>query len=154
MIRSLIKLAAMLVIVVLVYNYFFGNTTEKEQSRKIFGETKQLFQSVTGLVREEKDKYDAGKYDKALDRIGNINDDLAAKAKTIKDANLLDKVTDLEKKRSDLKTKIDYMNDKMVNSANKKNKKVTAEQEANKADIKDDLQSLLDETQAVMNGIE
>ncbi|MFN4081455.1 MAG: hypothetical protein ACK4NS_11190 [Saprospiraceae bacterium] len=70
MLRAAIRLGLLLVAAILVYNYFFGDAREKEQSRKIFGEAKGLVVSLADLVKSEKVKYDHGKYDKALSELG------------------------------------------------------------------------------------
>ncbi|HNM26497.1 MAG TPA: hypothetical protein PKL15_13740, partial [Saprospiraceae bacterium] len=66
MIRSLIKIGLVLIVAILVYNRFFGTSAEKEQSKKIFGEMRDVVVSVGQLVKSEKTKFDAGKYDGAL----------------------------------------------------------------------------------------
>ncbi|HMG16137.1 MAG TPA: hypothetical protein VK590_11855 [Saprospiraceae bacterium] len=71
MIRFLIKIAVVLIIGILVYNYFFGTNDEKETSKKVFGEVKELAVSIKDLVKSEKTKFDAGKYDKAIEKINS-----------------------------------------------------------------------------------
>jgi len=86
MIKNLLKLAVFLVIGVLVYNYFFGNAVEKERSAKIGNQVKELFQSAVDVVKDEKEKFDAGKYDGALDKVGDAikKDNLEKEQKRIK----------------------------------------------------------------------
>ena len=54
MIRSLFKLGLMAVVCIVIYNYFFGSNTEKEQSKKIFQGVGNVFTEVRGLVRDRK----------------------------------------------------------------------------------------------------
>ena len=65
MVRSLLKLAAVLIAAMLVYNYFFGTSNEKENSRKVFGQMRGVVVSVGDLLKSERAKFDAGKYDDA-----------------------------------------------------------------------------------------
>lgn len=102
MIRSILKLAAVLVVGILVYNYFFGTESEKESSQKIFQEVKEVAVSVKDLIQSEREKFDEGKYDQALSKMGDLFDQLKDKAKEVEDNNYLDKLTDLDKKRKDL----------------------------------------------------
>lgn len=108
MIRSLLKLLFLVVIGVLVYNYFLGTPEEKENSKAIFREVKDVAVGVKELVKSEKEKFDAGKYDKAVDKIGDLLSKLKSKAKDI-DEKYIDRIQDLEKKKKELKDAIsDY----------------------------------------------
>ncbi len=71
MVKYLIRIGLVLVVAILVYNYFFGTSAEKAQSRKIFGEVQTLVGSVAGALKAEKGKFDAGKYDGVLDKLGS-----------------------------------------------------------------------------------
>jgi SMC interacting uncharacterized protein involved in chromosome segregation len=105
MIGFLIKIAVFAVIGILAYNYFFGTSEEKAQSSKVFGQMKEVAVSVGELAKSEKEKYDAGKYDAALDK-------LAAAYKTARegaqklDASLLKNIGELEKRRAGLEKEI------------------------------------------------
>ena len=108
MIRSLLKLLFILIIGVLVYNYFLGTPEEKENAKHIFSEVKDVAVGVKDLVKAEKKKFDAGKYDKAVDKIGDLLKKLKRKAKDI-DEKYIDRISDLEKKKNELKDAIsDY----------------------------------------------
>ena len=81
MTRFLLKILFYVVIIVLVYNYFLGNSAEKDSSQKIFSEVKTVLVSVKDLLGAEKQKFDQGKYDEALekikqgiDKIGSLKD--------------------------------------------------------------------------------
>ncbi len=104
MIRSLIKFALLAVVAILGYNYFFGSTAEKENSRKIFGEVNVLFGSVKDLVRSEREKYDAGKYDNAVNKVDDILGKLRSEAQG--NSGWLRKIDDLDKQRTELQQKI------------------------------------------------
>lgn len=105
--RSLIKLALILIVGILVYNYFFGDETEKAQSREIFEKVGDLGKAGINLLKSEKEKFDDGKYDDALDKIGNLFDKVRDKAEDLNDSELLRDVARLEEKRQDLKRKVE-----------------------------------------------
>lgn len=105
--KSLIKLLFVVVIGVLVYNYFYGTEAEKETSQKVFGEVKDVWVAVGDLLKTEKQKFDDGKYDKALDKIAGSFESLKEKAKDINDSELLDKIADLDKERQKIQEKLD-----------------------------------------------
>ncbi|MEM1323490.1 MAG: hypothetical protein AAGG75_24710 [Bacteroidota bacterium] len=102
--KSILKLVALLVIGVIVYNYFLGTPEEKESSRKIFQEIKEVGKSVGKLIKTERAKFDAGKYDNALDKIGELFGKMKDKASDSKD--FLDRISDLENQKDELKNKL------------------------------------------------
>lgn len=104
MIRRLLFWGLILIFGVLVYNRFFGNDAEKEQSKKVFGEAKVLFHSVRDVVRGERQKFEAGKYDKAIGNIRNLFGKMRESAKDSKD--ILTQIEDLDKKRQDIETRL------------------------------------------------
>ncbi|MEW5787108.1 MAG: hypothetical protein AB1899_04560 [Pseudomonadota bacterium] len=101
MIGFLIKLAVLLVIGVLAYNYFFGTDAEKAQSAKAFGQMKDVAVSVGELAKAEKEKFDAGKYDTALDKLGAAYVKLREGAQKL-DAGLLKRIDGLERRKKAL----------------------------------------------------
>ena len=105
MIGFLIKLAVVLVIGLLAYNYFFGSEEEKAQSAKTFGQMKEVAVSVGALAKSEKEKYDAGKYDAALDKLGNTYKTLREGAQKM-DASLLKRIDELEKRKRGLEKEL------------------------------------------------
>lgn len=113
--KFLIRIALLLVVGVLVYNYFFGTVEEKEQSKKVFNTAKEAGKAVWtfgkeafGLLRNEKQKFDAGKYDEAVDNVGNLYDKLRGHAKTIDDnKDLIARLDRLERERRALEEKIE-----------------------------------------------
>jgi hypothetical protein len=105
--RSLIKLGLILVAGILVYNYFFGDETEKAQSREIFEKVGDLGRAGINLLKSEKNKFDDGKYDDALDKIGGLFDKVRSKAEDLNDSELLRDISRLEEKRQELKERVD-----------------------------------------------
>ncbi len=110
MIRSLLKLLFILIIGVLIYNYFLGTPEEKENAKNIFSEVKDVAVGVKELVKAEKQKFDAGKYDKAVDKIGDLLSKLKSKAKDVND-KYIGPIQDLEKKKEELKEAISHYNE-------------------------------------------
>jgi len=105
MIGFLVKLAAVLVIGLLAYNYFFGTEEEKAQSAKTFGQMKEVAVSVGALAKSEKEKYDAGKYDAALDKLGDTYVQLREGAQKL-DASLLKRIDELDKRKESLRREL------------------------------------------------
>ncbi len=101
MIGFFIKLAIVVVIGVLAYNYFFGDAEEKAQSAKTFGQMKEVAVSVGQLAKSEKEKFDAGKYDDALDKLGAAYVKLREGAQKL-DAGLLKRIQTLEERKGKL----------------------------------------------------
>ena len=60
MIRKLFKLLFILIIGVLIYNYFLGTPEEKENAKQIFSEVKDVAVGVKELVQQEKAKIRCG----------------------------------------------------------------------------------------------
>ena len=106
MIGFLVKIAILLVVGILTYNYFFGSSEEKAQSARTFGQMKDVAVSVGQLAKSEKDKFDRGKYDDALDKLGAAYKELREGAQKA-DAKLLKRIDDLEKRKRSLQQEID-----------------------------------------------
>ncbi|MBL7814484.1 MAG: hypothetical protein JNL70_05715 [Saprospiraceae bacterium] len=107
MIRSLLKLAFVALICIVVYNRFFGNDTEKEQSKRIFKGVGNVFTEVRDLARAEKDKFDAGKYDAALDKMQGVLERLKNHAGDTKNTLLNQEIAALERRKAALQREID-----------------------------------------------
>jgi hypothetical protein len=105
MIRSLLKLAALLIAGILVYNYFFGTNEEQENSRKVFSQIRGVVSSVGQLVRSEKDKFDAGKYDVALDKLGGVYKAIRQQAQHVDD-KVIKRLDGLESRKAELEQEL------------------------------------------------
>ena len=79
MISKIISIVVILVIGLLTYNYFFGTPTEKEQAKEIIGKGAEVVGAGVDLLKVEYQKFRDGKYDKALDKIGDLLEDLKEK---------------------------------------------------------------------------
>ncbi len=105
MIRFLIKIGLLLLIGILVYNRFFGTDSEKEQAKEIFRKTGDLIGDTWSLLRSEKEKFDAGKYDRALQQLGQAYQSLRQGAKYL-DENVLRRLGDLEQRKTELERQL------------------------------------------------
>ncbi len=141
MIGKLIKWGAILVLGILIYNYFLGSPEEKETSKKIFGEAKELVVSVKSLLKSEKEKFDAGKYDKALDKIGAVYDKLKDVASTLKPEDL-NRLNELEQQREELQKLVDDMS----------GQDSTSEEDASR--VQNELEQLMKETQDLLSNMD
>jgi hypothetical protein len=115
MIRLLLRLGFMAIVAVVCYNFFFGNTNEKAQSKAIFESVGTVFTNVRDLIRSEKGKYEAGKYDPALDKMQDGLDQLKNHGTTSKDNQLQSDIQRYEQRLAELKRKaaeLDQMPDK------------------------------------------
>ncbi len=105
MLRSLLKWGALLIIGILVYNRFFGNEAEKARSKAIGNQTRELFHSVRDVVRDEREKFNEGKYDRAVQKVRNVFGNLRDVAHDNKD--ILSEIEDLDKKRADIEARLE-----------------------------------------------
>lgn len=87
MLRWIFRLLLLLVIGLLVYNYFFGDKKEKEQSAAIFKQAKELGKSLGQILISEKEKFDEGKYDKALNKAKDVLESLQSNRKKMDAGN-------------------------------------------------------------------
>ncbi|MCB0580193.1 MAG: hypothetical protein KDD10_12900 [Phaeodactylibacter sp.] len=151
MLRSLIKLGLFLVAGILVYNYFFGTAEEKAQSKQIFTEIKDVTKSAVGLLKSEKKKFDEGKYDDAVDKIGGLIDNLKGKAEQLENnRELLDQIADLQQRQQSLDNKV---NSPGVESYGNEGQRVVADS-AQRREIEDEWKALVEKTERVMQEME
>lgn len=106
MIRSLLKLGLLLLAGILVYNYFFGTADEKEQSKEVFQKTGAAVKSAWSLLKSERQKFDAGKYDKALDQLGGAYREIRDQARFV-DEKVLRRLDDLEARKARLEGELE-----------------------------------------------
>ncbi len=104
----LIKIGLLLVVAVLAYNYFFGSAEEKAQSSKVFGQVKEVAVSVGELAVSEKDRFNAGKYDDALEKLGGAYKALREGAGKL-DKSVLARLGELERRKAALKKEVEAM---------------------------------------------
>ena len=138
MIKALLKLLAILVIGILIYNYFLGTPQEKKGVENIVKEFKEFGGSVTDLLKSEKEKFDKGKYDDALDKIGSTLKDLKESIKG-KGDQYSDDINDLMKKKEQLSDELNKL------EKNAKDSGIDTSQ------VKEQLRSLLEETKRLIS---
>lgn len=102
--RSLIKLALVIVVVLIGYNYFFGTSNEKMESQEIVEQIKGLGKSIGELLKSEKDKFQEGKYDELFDNIGDMFDNLKEKIAST-DTHSREELDRLEQEKTHLEEK-------------------------------------------------
>lgn len=102
MIKTILKLGFFVVVGLLGYNYFFGDETEKAQSREIVGKARDLGKDALDLLKSERQKMKEGKYDDALEKLDGVYSSLKAKASDLQDSGLLDRIQDLDSRRAEL----------------------------------------------------
>ncbi len=100
--QTLIKLGLLLLVGILAYNYFLGTPQEREQSQKIIGKARELGSEAWNLLRSERDKLDAGKYDGALDRLETLYTKLTERAEKLSDSEALEELRRLRAQRDAL----------------------------------------------------
>lgn len=142
MIKSLVKLALLLAIGIVGYNYFLGTPEEKASSKAIVNEVKELGKSVGNLLKAEKEKFDKGKYDDALTKIGNVYDKLKSKVKD--GGEMLDKIKALEGQKEDLEKQMEF-------TAKGEEGEAKTEEESK---LKDALEKLIKKTEELATEVE
>lgn len=154
MIKSLLKLLAVLVLGILIYNLVLGTESEKEGAKKIFGEMKDVGVAVKDLLKTEKEKFDKGKYDKAVDKIGDMLSGLKRTAKDI-DEKYLDRIERLEKKQRELREELSEFEETPEPSDNGNRGLLGNKKNEDNADaIRKDMQNLLKETESLLKEME
>ena len=128
MIRTLLKLALLIVVALVGYNYFFGSIEEKEQSRAIVDKAKDLGSDAWKLLRSERTKMQEGKYDDALDRLETLYDNLKDEAAKLQDSEAIDRLTQLNERRRELEESLNG-DDKLSRQAQRKLDELTADTE-------------------------
>jgi hypothetical protein len=154
MIGFLIKLAVFAVIAILGYNYFFGSSEEKAQSSKVFGQVKEVAVSVGELAKSEKEKYNAGKYDAALDKLAGAYKAAREGAQKL-DSSLLKRIGELEKRRAGLEKEIASIEE--AEQADGKTELSAAEvekQAKRKKKLQQELDKLISDSDAVLKQAE
>ncbi|MEL6972699.1 MAG: hypothetical protein AAFZ63_16910 [Bacteroidota bacterium] len=114
MIRSLLKLGLILVVGILGYNYFFGTAEEKAQSKEIFGKVRDVGKDAWALLKTEKDKFEEGKYNGAVEKVGDsveglgeLLGKLTKTASDLNDSGALDQLSELQAKQQELQAQIE-----------------------------------------------
>jgi ElaB/YqjD/DUF883 family membrane-anchored ribosome-binding protein len=145
--NGIIKLILVLVVGVLIYNYFLGSEEEKQESEKIFTEVKALGKATWGLLKSEKQKFNDGKYDEAVGKVSSLLSSLRNKANTSNDKAAVQELEQLEGKRQQLEMELAEL--ERLKQSGKNNAAATKEEQ-----IKKDWKTLMDATELVMKNME
>jgi len=106
MLRGLFRLLLFVVAIVLIYNYFLGDAKERKQSEEIVSQVKSLGKSMGDLLVAEKDKLQQGKYDEALEKVGDFIKNLRSNSDQL-DVDGLRKLNELEAQKIELQSKME-----------------------------------------------
>ncbi len=106
MISKLIKYGLILVAGILIYNFFFGDASEKKQAKEVIGKAGDALGATWNLLKSEKQKFDAGKYDQALDKLSGAYQAIRNGAQYL-DQNVLRRLDDLERRKAGLQQQLD-----------------------------------------------
>ena len=143
MIRSLLKLGAILVLGILAYNYFYGTEADQEQSRRIFNKSKELVSDSWNLLKSEREKFREGKYDDAVAKVETLFANLKNTAEKLSDSGALEKLSQLEQQRQEIERAL---------SAEKADGRAMSSQD--KARIERDFNSMMNETEVLMEDLD
>ena len=108
---TIVKLVVPFALLIVGYNYFLGDEQEKQNSKEIIGQVKTLTGSVVDLLKTEKEKYDKGKYDNAMEKLQSTFSVLKEKATTMGQSGeaALGKLSAMEQQRMDLQQKLEAL---------------------------------------------
>ncbi|GLR20068.1 hypothetical protein [Portibacter lacus] len=131
--KTLIKLALLALVVILGYNYFYGDEREQAQAERIVGKVKDLGSDIKALVVSEKEKYDEGKYDKTVDKFSELINSVKEKISNID----LEK---LEEKQQDIKKAVEELKEDSSDNNSQKEAKIKSEIQ----DLYDDISKVIE----------
>ena len=161
MIKSIVKLALVLIVGILVYNNFFGTSEEKAQAKEVFSSVKGVVKSVAGIVRSEKDKFDAGKYDKVMEKLGGAYSKVREQAAFLDDKELK-RLSDLEERKKALEAELSDLDQEEKEDAKTlvrdKDESTTSAKAASKKDrqakLQREMEKLLQESEKLLQDAE
>ena len=109
--KYVIPLALLIAVGLVGYNYFYGTPEEQESSKQIISKVKGLGQDVLNLLKSEKQKFDDGKYDDAMDKISSSLSYLKQKVSALADSGkqYLDQLAALEQEKQQLQQQLSQM---------------------------------------------
>ena len=132
----LLKLIFLIAVGLIAYNYFYGTEEEKARSEKVIDDVKDVVVSLKELAVAEKEKFDEGKYDKALKEISILFEDLKDKSAQVGD-DLKERLKNLEEEKVELEKNIEK----------KKKEGVWTEEE--KEQTREDFKKLIEKTETL-----
>ena len=111
LIKFVLTLAIVLAVFFVGYNLMFGTEEEKQGSRAIISKVHDLSASVIDLLKSEKDKFNAGKYDSAVGKLKGAFAVIKEQASKLADGGKseLEKLQSLEERERQLETQIENL---------------------------------------------
>jgi|SRR5690625_270128 len=103
--RTIFRWALMLVVLIVGYNYFFGDSHEKTESQEIIDKVKDLGESLFGFVVNEKERMEQGKYEGLFDQVENLFDLIKSQLESA-DTVERDELIKLESDKNDLEIEL------------------------------------------------
>jgi hypothetical protein len=103
MIKKLIILAIFAVVAIVAYNYYYGTDSEQASAENIVKQTKTLGKSVSSLLSDQKEAYDAGKYDEIVDNVRGVYDQVADYMSTLDEEEIKQRYANLLKQFGNFK---------------------------------------------------
>ena len=150
--KSLLQFAVVLLVAILVYNYFYGTSEEKAQSKEVFVKSGQTVVAAWDLLKSEKAKFDAGKYDAALEKLGGAYRTIRQHAQHV-DANLLRRLDELETRKRNIEGElqsIEQTDQELRETGAARQPAAAAEQLQRKAELLRSMESLVRDTDALL----
>lgn len=98
---TIIKIAAVALLALWSYNFFFGTETEKEQAKTVATDVGKGVTSLKDFIIANKDKADPQKIKEGIDKASSVLRDIGAKAHEL-DEKYKIRLTDLEQKRNEI----------------------------------------------------
>ncbi len=141
MIKWLFRLVLLLALGLLAYNYFLDSKNEKDQSRAILQQMKQLGNSFSELLISEKEKFDAGKYHEASDKIGAFVEEIKTHSASLSNEEKV-KLDVIEQKQIELKQQIEQTENLPAEEGDEQKKKLHQQLEELLRDADDFLRGL------------
>jgi hypothetical protein len=142
MFKWIFRLIFIFIIGLLLYNYFLGDPEEKQLSKEIATQAKSLGKSLSTLVVSEKEKFDRGKYDDALDKVGGFISGLKKEKDSMSEESLL-KLQQLEEQKNNLQVHLEKV-DKMP----------AEEKEVENKSLKQELEALIKGADSLLQSLE
>lgn len=117
MIRSIVKFGVLLVVGLVFFNYFLGTPDEKAKAKNTISKAKEAGKVIGGvlldlgkdgvaLLKEEKAKFDEGKYDNAIKEVGELISNIKNQVEGV-DGEMLDRINDLEKQKESIEGELE-----------------------------------------------
>jgi hypothetical protein len=106
MFGTLLKLGFFLVVGILVYNLVFGDSEEKAQSKAVFQQAGKTVGAAWNMLKSERQKFDAGKYDGLLGQLGGAYREIRDRAEYV-DQNVIKRLDELERRKAALEQELD-----------------------------------------------